>query len=639
MSLKQPLVSILAMQKQSSMQVLLCMGIGIRKGTKYMMNSPNNEKMKHLVGRHKKKIICSCILVGLILSGGTLTTIYGANNMGTSPTGSQSTNQYKEETVERNDIVVGVSEMGTANLQATSVMVDYDIEIDDMYVKSGQHVKAGDILADIKMVDTNNSQTDYEKEYNAKVSELEAAKLDLQQALLLAESQKFDAEYTLQSDTFMGENAESLYELSYEELENELENILEEIYTLEYEYEETEHELWEGFDGNKALTELLAQQKAIKTQIEVVNGEIQHVSSCNITSPITMDTMPLEEERSDTQQPEISSQPADIDNSNTPSCDQPNIDHDMDHLQETLTQLSDDNNQLQLQIDDLTSDNNEAMQQWQSQLENQLDNIEDSLRKLRPQKDEYVATLELQQLELGITYDENLYNYDVADVKYTNAIAQIENDIEQSENKISELEQELSDITLITQGETVVAPRDGLIMTISDDVITKANNNIISIANSEQVNILVNIPQEDIADIQIGMEASVVLDAYDDMVIPAVVDSISVTPASGMQTTVNYTVTILCDISTYQDMVVYEGMTSDVTFIQKQKKDVLIISNKCVITEEGKQYVKIKNELGEIEKVPVQTGFSDGFDVEIVDGLEEGDIVILESAVMTNAVK
>ena len=135
------------------------------------------------------------------------------------------------------------------------------------------------------------------------------------------------------------------------------------------------------------------------------------------------------------------------------------------------------------------------------------------------------------------------------------------------------------------------------------------------------------------------METNVVLDAYDEIVIPALVDSISITPASGMQSTVNYTVTIVCDISQYEDMVVYEGMTSEVTFIEKQKKEVLTVSNKCIINESGKQYVKVKNEAGEIEKVAVQTGFSDGFDVEVLEGVQEGDIVIMESAVTSNAVK
>ena len=135
------------------------------------------------------------------------------------------------------------------------------------------------------------------------------------------------------------------------------------------------------------------------------------------------------------------------------------------------------------------------------------------------------------------------------------------------------------------------------------------------------------------------METNIIFDAYEETTVPALVDSISIVPATGMQSTVNYTVSILCDITAFQDMVIYEGMTADATFIQKEVSDVLKISNKCIISEDGKQYVKIKNELGELEKIQVETGFSDGFDVEVMSGLKEGDVVIIESVVMSSAIE
>ena len=76
-------------------------------------------------------------------------------------------------------------------------------------------------------------------------------------------------------------------------------------------------------------------------------------------------------------------------------------------------------------------------------------------------------------------------------------------------------------------------------------------------------------------------------------------------------------------------------MSGDVTFITRQKPAVLYVSNQSIINESGKQYVKIKGEDGEPKLIEIVTGFSDGSNVEVLSGLKEGDIVLIESKVRT----
>ena len=78
---------------------------------------------------------------------------------------------------------------------------------------------------------------------------------------------------------------------------------------------------------------------------------------------------------------------------------------------------------------------------------------------------------------------------------------------------------------------------------------------------------------------------------------------------------------------------IFTGMSAEVTFVSKQVEDVIYVSNRAVTTEDGKSYVKIKNDAGEIVKTEVVTGFSDGQYVEIQSGVNEGDIVLIESQV------
>lgn len=71
----------------------------------------------------------------------------------------------------------------------------------------------------------------------------------------------------------------------------------------------------------------------------------------------------------------------------------------------------------------------------------------------------------------------------------------------------------------------------------------------------------------------------------------------------------------------------YGGMTADVTFVTDSAEDVLYVSKKAVFEENGLSYVYKKDAGGNRVKIQVETGFSDMASIEIVSGLEEGDII------------
>ena len=89
----------------------------------------------------------------------------------------------------------------------------------------------------------------------------------------------------------------------------------------------------------------------------------------------------------------------------------------------------------------------------------------------------------------------------------------------------------------------------------------------------------------------------------------------------------DYLVTITVDKT---DQMVLPGMKAFATIILKEKQDVLTISNKAILLEDGVQYVNIKNENGELVKTKITTGFSDGRISEVLDGLSENDVAIVQ---------
>ena len=148
---------------------------------------------------------------------------------------------------------------------------------------------------------------------------------------------------------------------------------------------------------------------------------------------------------------------------------------------------------------------------------------------------------------------------------------------------------------------------------------------IVSLISENDFEIETNVPEADIAKIQIGNIAKITLDAYGrDVVFEGRVTAID--PAETIiEGVATYKVTLLL---TKEDERIKSGMTANINIMGASRKGVLAIPQRAVIREGNDKIVRVA--MGDkIEKVKVTTGLrgSDGF-IEIVEGLDEGDIVI-----------
>ncbi len=536
-----------------------------------------------------KKIVLFCVLsivvIAVIL---IIFMVFLSDDETTRPTSSNN-NSYMEEQVVRSDIVVGVTEMGSATLEATEVSFSFQTEIVEIGVKPGHYVNEGDPIATIDPSTYDELYTDTKLAYDQ-------AWLKLEQDRLNSTTEKLAAEQQYNSDISNGNNAGTLYNISVSELQTEYDKIVSEITALEaslpvlFAQADSEAQIRNTFQAEYDAIALA------KTEVEELLADY---ATTGVITPYTYNGTVYATE----------------------------VD-----LNDLITTILDP---------DLATKKNEldaASTQYEKTIAEYVQDEADLSSKYI-ERDNYSATMEIKTIEIQSDYNGNINDFNQALATYENTVALINNGVSQSEQSFNELKQELELLEEMTVDGTIVSPVSGYVMTVAETGQTlNANSDIVTIADSKVINVYVSIPQEDIADISIDMAVNIVFDAYDDVVIKSKVDSISITPASGMQSSVNYTVGIVCDMSEYQDIVIYQGMTADITFVEKQVEDVLVVSNKCIILHDGKQYVNMYDNDGNVQLVEVQTGFSDGFDVEITYGLSEGDIVLIESAVTANAV-
>jgi multidrug efflux pump subunit AcrA (membrane-fusion protein) len=72
-----------------------------------------------------------------------------------------------------------------------------------------------------------------------------------------------------------------------------------------------------------------------------------------------------------------------------------------------------------------------------------------------------------------------------------------------------------------------------------------------------------------------------------------------------------------------------EGMAANVDVTAQRKDNVLLLPNRAFETVGRRQYVTLL-ENGATRKVEVETGLTNSTDTEVINGLEEGQVVILK---------
>lgn len=156
--------------------------------------------------------------------------------------------------------------------------------------------------------------------------------------------------------------------------------------------------------------------------------------------------------------------------------------------------------------------------------------------------------------------------------------------------------------------------------------IAPANQNVISVISTKKFQIEANIPEIDIRKIQVDDIATLTLDAYgDDQKFEARV--IFIDPAEEIKDGVpTYKTTFEF---TSDDERIKSGMTANLVITGQSKDNVLAALKRSIYRKDDKQYVKVMDG-STTKEVEITTGFEGSLGkVEVLSGLKAGDKVIL----------
>ena len=192
--------------------------------------------------------------------------------------------------------------------------------------------------------------------------------------------------------------------------------------------------------------------------------------------------------------------------------------------------------------------------------------------------------------------------------------------LEQAQRSVEQAQKQLTEAV-------ITAPFSGLVASVPvderDTVSTSAT--IVHLIDPTSMELKVQVDEIDVIEVKLGQRAIIEVDALPALPLEGKVSSISLLPTEEAGVIV-YDVKI--DFHVPEGIGLRAGMSATADIIIAERSNVLLVPDRAIRQDsQGNTVVEVVvNE--QTEKRTVVIGISDGFQTEIVDGLDEGELVM-----------
>lgn len=189
---------------------------------------------------------------------------------------------------------------------------------------------------------------------------------------------------------------------------------------------------------------------------------------------------------------------------------------------------------------------------------------------------------------------------------------------------------------LIKEGENILkytndtymlAPYDCVITEISvpneGEVCT--SKHYITIQSTNTLEMSMQVDEDELNTVYVGQETQIEIEALDNRVV------------TGYVTNIDNTATYSSSGSKFKITVGFEndgkislGMSAKCSIILEKAEDVIAVAKEAVKEDRNKKYAIVKDQIGQIQNIEIETGIENDAYIEIKNGLNEGDIVLIE---------
>lgn len=508
---------------------------------------------------------------------------------------------YRETTVEYGDLTVGITEDSTVNIGTVSQTFDLDISaLVSSDSSSSSSTSQNDSMGGMGMQMFSFGGDTY-------TSQSQEMVIDSVHITVGQEIQEGDVLYTLTEDSVEEIRAQ---------LEEDVEDTLADYQALTVEQQQSYLTAKQGYDTyvtNGSLAELTYNKELQDLQDKVDEAADTLEEKQNQVNENLEKLVELQEELTSAKKDLKDAEAAVSENHdnryndpyyytvylNTRDMAQTIV----DEIEDDIESLTDENETLLTEIGEATRSWNEACRNLESE-------------KLTAQQ-----TLETDQ-----------YYASVSSEWYSIQTTSLDNEKQSAYASYESAVKKLDEFNSYIVGNDVIAEYSGVVTEVpleEGDGVTR-NTSLVTLYDASDVTMEITVSEDDYKAIDQDGEVNITYTAYPDIVYNGVISEVSDATYDSSSGEVYYTITVTVqgDVSG-----LYEGMTGDVTCVTKETKEVTYVSNRAIFRDGTRSYVKVRDEDGNIVEKDVTTGFSDGVNVEITEGLSQGDTVLIESKV------
>lgn len=169
----------------------------------------------------------------------------------------------------------------------------------------------------------------------------------------------------------------------------------------------------------------------------------------------------------------------------------------------------------------------------------------------------------------------------------------------------------------VTVGEIVAGPLGGGSLTVPTAIA--------EIADLNDLEVRVDVDEVDIGKVKVGQEAIISVDAYPDKVFKGVVKEIATMTSSRREVGITYRVKAHIE---NPEKILKLGMTANVDFIMRSRKQVLTVPKNAILAQEGRNFVFTVSD-NIVDKKEIITGIEGEEFFEIASGLQPGEMVVV----------
>lgn len=490
---------------------------------------------------------------------------------------------YKEETVAKGTLTVGVTESGSLEYGITSQYYDLNLtvgsdededdeedgdettekylKVEEVYVAAGQRISQGDALLKF----TEDSVSDVRRLLTAALTDAQVSYSEARSEYSLSELQ---AQLDYEAEQVSGKYAKSIYGYTYQSVADSIQEKRLEIQALENKREALQESYEEAQESYEEALEAY----------ETAKGDLENIGTGNEHVYVTFQSKYI----------------------NAKS-----------RYESALNRL------------------NQALESIESN--------EEQIAGLQKETEQASAKQAIEQLEAKQEYEDGTLSSRNAQVSYTAELESLKEELEEALEELEAIQEQVDAFEAFVGSDGVVYAGGSGIVT---EVGFKAGDSLVmsgvlvSYAPADRMQITVDVSQEDITSLSVGDSVEIEFKAYEGKKYEGVIASIVTTSTSEGSATVSYPVTIDVQGDTEG---LFGGMTADVTFVTESKEDILYVSRKAIVEENGKSYVYVDNSLGRKVLQEVSMGLGNGVNVEITEGLKEGDTIYIAGKVSSEA--